>query len=276
MARYSEAQWDPARYSDGRPRSGVPFVREARAVVHHKTQTDGGTGWSLYGRTGSWPHFTVHFDTEVGARALVNSKGGVETNADGVIQIETVGWSGVDMDPATLGHLVKLLKWIATTHDIPWVWPNGRPRPAADGPRDPGGHNRNPWTWGFRGHFGHSQVPENTHWDPAYTDWEWWWLNAAFESMAVAALTALQRVDPMFNPPVPAVAAIATPSGYGVWLLTSDGGVFTAGDAPYLGGMNGSTHFVGRTAAKLERHGDGYVIVATSGERYVPDSPWAE
>jgi hypothetical protein len=26
---------------------------------------------------------------------------------------------------------------------------------------------------GTGGHYGHSQVPENTHWDPAYTDAEW-------------------------------------------------------------------------------------------------------
>jgi hypothetical protein len=31
------------------------------------------------------------------------------------------------------------------------------------------------------GHYSHSQVPENTHWDPAYTDDEWWQLHYWFD-----------------------------------------------------------------------------------------------
>ena len=37
-------------------------------------------------------------------------------------------------------------------------------------PGDPGGHNRSVANWNSKGgHYGHSQVPENIHWDPAYT-----------------------------------------------------------------------------------------------------------
>jgi len=55
------------------------------------------------------------------------------------------------------------------THGVPKVWPNGPPKPAKNG-RDPGGHNRNAQIWNMRGgHYGHSNVPVNTHWDPAYT-----------------------------------------------------------------------------------------------------------
>lgn len=39
--------------------------------------------------------------------------------------------------------------------------------------KDPDGHNRDAAIWeGELGYFGHSQVPENTHWDPAYSKLE--------------------------------------------------------------------------------------------------------
>lgn len=83
-------------------------------------------------------------------------------------------------------------------------------------------------------------------------------------------------VSPTFEPALfDIVDALGTPSGGGAWLLAGDGSIYTTGWAPYLGGMNPGTpngeHFVGRRAAKLEaRDGGGYIIVATSGERYVP------
>jgi hypothetical protein len=41
--------------------------------------------------------------------------------------------------------------------------------PAVNG-KDAGHHNRNPLIWSTRGgHYGHEHVPNNSHWDPAYT-----------------------------------------------------------------------------------------------------------
>lgn len=181
MALYREAVWD---YISGPAGSytGGPFK-----VVHHKTQGGSLSGArSAYRANRSDPHFTVHragvnqhVDTEAAARALRNAAGGVQTNRDSAIQIEVVGFSGVSADDATINHLVALLLWIEKTHGVPWVWPEGRPpldSKTGYGLRTP---YRNPGVWDHEGgHYGHSQVPENTHWDPAYTDREWWIINA--------------------------------------------------------------------------------------------------
>jgi hypothetical protein len=230
------------------------------------------------------PNFTVrpdrveqHYDTEVGGRAFVNARGGIETNSFGVVQIEIVGFSGVTMPGDTARRLIDLLHFLEDEHAIPWVWPNGRPRAAREVRPgvfvDPGGHNRSVAGWRTRGHFAHSQVPENHHWDTAYTDLEWFVLNQAMVPAATAAVLSTWKVQPMFQPAVPVVDALATPKGDGTWLLSADGAIFTTGAAPYLGGMNTEkmrAHFAGRTAARLERNAEGYRIVATSGEKYVP------
>lgn len=75
----------------------------------------------------------------------------------------------------------------------------------------------------------------------------------------------------VFNPPldlVDVVSSLKAPNG-GVWVLQKDGAIF-AFECEYKGGCNGKPYFVGRQAAKLEASGDGYVIVASSGERYGP------
>lgn len=179
MAWYPQAQRVPA------DRPGIRFSSPIRKVGHHKTVSNSENAKALY-RSGYWPNFTVgpsgvqqHITTARGGYAFKNLKGGVPTNAAGVTQIEIVGYPGVTMPEPTAWHLVALLKWLESAHPIPWVWPNGMPRQATEGGRDPGEHNRSVEGWRQAGHFGHSQVPENTHWDPAYTDVEWWWLNAA-------------------------------------------------------------------------------------------------
>lgn len=76
---------------------------------------------------------------------------------------------------------------------------------------------------------------------------------------------------PAFDPPVQLriVADLGAPTG-GVWILLEDGAIWTLGNAQYKGGTNGKDYFAGRKAARLEPSGDGYVIVATSGEKYGP------
>jgi hypothetical protein len=85
------------------------------------------------------------------------------------VQIEVVGFAGRPKDAVTLRSVARLCRWIEGEHGVVQQWPNGPPRPPING-NDPGAHNRNAANWVTQGgHYGHSQVPENTHWDPAYT-----------------------------------------------------------------------------------------------------------
>jgi hypothetical protein len=176
MPRCPFAQWEPIPdTSTGGPYASGPFK-----IVHHTTEGSSYEGAvAAYIDHNSPPHFTVdattiyqHIDTGEAARALRNPPGGVETNRDSAIQIEVVGFAGRPKNPQTLSNVARLCRWIEQTHNVPRVWPNGLPRPPRAG-RDPGGHNRDAATWnGVGGHYGHCHVPENTHWDPAYTELE--------------------------------------------------------------------------------------------------------
>jgi hypothetical protein len=172
MARYPNALWDPISGSSG-AYNADPFK-----IIHHTTEGDTYAGArAAYQADQSDPHFTVegekiyqHIDTSLAARALKNDPGGVETNRSSAVQIELVGYAGRPKDPAGLLSVARICRWIEETHSIPQAWPNGHPRPPLNG-HDPGGHNRDPYNWAHvGGHYGHSQVPENTHWDPAYTE----------------------------------------------------------------------------------------------------------
>ncbi len=171
MSRCPFATFDEISGPAG-PLAGGPFK-----VVHHTTEGSTYAGArSAYQAHKSDPHFTVagdeifqHIDTELAARALKNLRGGVETNRDSAVQIELVGFAGRPKDAATLRSVARLCRWLEAEHGIPQRWPNGRPRASTNG-HDPGGHNRNAIAWNTEsGHYGHSQVPENDHWDPGYT-----------------------------------------------------------------------------------------------------------
>ena len=171
MARCPFAVWRPISGSSG-PHVGGPFK-----IVHHTTEGSSAAGaMAAFRANRSDPHFTVdgttiyqHIDTAEGARALRNAPGGVQTNRDSAIQIELVGFAHLPKERNSLVNLARLCRWIEATHGVPNRWPSGPPRPARNG-RDPGGHNRNPQTWDSQsGHYGHCHVPENSHWDPAYT-----------------------------------------------------------------------------------------------------------
>jgi hypothetical protein len=181
MARCPFAVWMPITGPSG-PHIGGPFK-----IVHHTTE--GSTAQGAFGAfraNRSDPHFTVdaatiyqHVDTSMGARALRNNAGGVQTNRDGAIQIELVAFAHLPKDARAMANVARLCRWIEATHQIPLTWPAGPPKPARNG-RDPGGHNRNPAIWDAEsGHYGHCHVPENTHWDPGYTEDEVQFLMAA-------------------------------------------------------------------------------------------------
>lgn len=181
MARCPFAIWHPISGSSG-SNLGGPFK-----IVHHTTEGSSATGaFSAFAKNRSDPHFTVdattvyqHIDTDESARALRNDVGGVQTNRDSAVQIELVGFAHLAKDPAALTNLARLCRWIELTHEVPNVWPSGPPKPAKAG-KDPGGHNRDAMTWETEsGHFGHCHVPENTHWDPAYSTTEVQFLSEA-------------------------------------------------------------------------------------------------
>ena len=155
---------------------GGSYARPPNKVVWHKTQGSTAAGaFGVYASMLAAPHFTTdgsriyqHIDTNRSAYALRNVSGGVETNRDGAIQIEVVGFSGTD-NLAAVKNAKKVKDWIEKTHGIPSRWPGGRP------PREYVSHSgfRSVANWSQSGNFGHSQVPENHHWDPAWTDAEW-------------------------------------------------------------------------------------------------------
>ena len=174
MARCTFAIWRPISGSSG-AHVGGPFK-----IVHHTTEGSSAEGaMGAFRSNRSDPHFTVdavnvfqHIDTAEGARALRNQAGGVQTNRDSAVQIELVGFAHLPKDRRALTNLARLCRWIESTHGVPRTWPAGLPRPARNG-RDPGGHNRDPQIWDSQGgHYGHCHVPENTHWDPGYTEGE--------------------------------------------------------------------------------------------------------
>jgi hypothetical protein len=174
MARCPFAQWRPISGSCG------SFVGGPFRIIHHTTEGSSAVAaFQAFQVHRSDPHFTVddqhiyqHIDTTGAARALRNAQGGVETNRFSAIQIEVVGFAGRLKSRPTLENVAQLCRWIEQAHGIPQTWPAGFPRTAVNG-QDPGGHNRNPVTWATHGgHYGHSQVPENTHWDPGYTQQE--------------------------------------------------------------------------------------------------------
>ena len=63
-----------------------------------------------------------------------------------------------------------------------------------------------------------------------------------------------------------AIAAVApTPDGKGLWLVGSDGGVLTDGDAPYLGSMGGTRLTAPVVGMAATPDGRGYWLVAADG-----------
>jgi hypothetical protein len=75
----------------------------------------------------------------------------------------------------------------------------------------------------------------------------------------------------MYNPPLaiasPCVASLDCPTG-GAWTLHLNGRVHQWGSAKYHGDAFGQDYFKGREAAQLKHLGNGYSVVASSGEKY--------
>lgn len=168
---------------------------EVNAVVLHTTE---GRTVPSYGGGASAPNLTAspdlaakrllwyqHFDIETSSRALVNLRGGVETNTLNVVQVELVG----TCDPAThrrwgsaqhifwpeapvwaLRDLARFLAWMHINHGVPLTGPSRwLAYPASYGAS--GGQRMSGPAWeAFKGVCGHQHVPENDHGDPGALD----------------------------------------------------------------------------------------------------------
>ncbi|HEX2242581.1 MAG TPA: hypothetical protein VHK27_04900, partial [Gammaproteobacteria bacterium] len=177
---YPKANRTAAWYGNRYPGSAI----NPDKMVWHTTETNGRPG---YGSGASAPHLTFdpksldwwqHFSLDRSARALRNESGGIETNTDGVIQVEIIAYSDEtlaaqrghlavsDLSQAALRELGNFSAWLATNLDVPlridsgWVRRNYR---------NPSRMSYTQWR-SFTGHTGHNRVPENTHWDPAALD----------------------------------------------------------------------------------------------------------
>lgn len=201
MARCPFARWDEINGPVGEYLGG-PFK-----IVHHTTEgATYASARAAFAKSRSDPHFTVdgetiyqHIDTARAARSLRNAPGGVETNRDSAVQVEIVGFAGRPKPAAALATVAKLCRWIEAEHAVPQRWPNGFPRWSHSG-GDPGLHNRDAANWDTGGgHYGHSQVPENTHWDPGYTPSEVGVVTP--EALTVDALMAHATLTTGWTPP---------------------------------------------------------------------------
>lgn len=170
MSRCPFAIWQPVKYDAG-SYTGGPF-----RIVHHTTEGNTAKGNLAVFAKKHAPHFLVDhtgiwqlIDTLRAAPTMRNNENPPETNRLSAIQIEIVGFAGKPKNRATLANVAVLCRWIEAEHGVPRVWPNGYPVPAVEG-KDSNKHNRDAHTWSTQGgHYGHEHVPENIHWDPAYT-----------------------------------------------------------------------------------------------------------
>lgn len=173
--------WIPGMSRIEYPRaSHQPFRGGPVRVVLHKMQ--GGLAGTLatYPRTLAIPHFSwdypsrrriQHRPLNEMASALMNRPGGVETNADGAIQIEI---SGKSEDAAGISdeELVWYGEGLAELRqhvDFQLAAPVFKDVGDAAGVNASTRMSFAEWD-GFNGVCGHQHVPENDHWDPGALD----------------------------------------------------------------------------------------------------------
>ena len=170
MAKFPQAIWDPIiQWPTG------PMIDKINLkVVWHMTQ---GSSYprSTYVAGGGVPHFTIlttgviyqHYSSTDYSRALLNLPGGVTTNHDGAIQVEVVGFAGTPITVAQASAVRALSRWLGN-QGVPGRWMNGAPTKRKHDRHGQVKLSNVAWDNGS-GHCGHSDVPENNHWDPAMT-----------------------------------------------------------------------------------------------------------
>ncbi len=212
------------------------FLTGPRRGVLHTTEGGSATGaFGAYRTHNSWPHFTVgqggkvyqHVSLDKAARSLQNQSGGVETNRQGAIQIEVVGYASKPNWPlAQVGAMILLMRWIEATAGVKPVAPVFGDSKQY-GLRNPLEFTPSEWN-AFNGWCGHQHVPENSHWDPG--------------AIAIANLLPTEATMPDAPPPnidiqsppgfvAAGIAALCDSAGVctGYLILGTDGGVFGFG-----------------------------------------------
>lgn len=146
--------------------TGIGPLQGGRKIVWHTTE-----GYGLPAYSGSNPHFTLdpktgtlyqHQDVRQGARALQNLSGGVETNRQGAIQVELIGFASQSQSwtEEAYQHIADLARWIehycGVQRECSVSFPGNGQTAHMDATK---------WN-SYNGHCGHCNVPENAHWDP--------------------------------------------------------------------------------------------------------------
>mgnify|MGYP001561064535 CR=1 FL=1 len=177
VTRYTKAVWAPPGYD-----SLGAFTSGPLKAVWHRTQGATYVGaWATYRKKRVCPHFTIdtdgttyqHFDTSVASYSLANEPEGVQTNRDSAIQVEVVGFSGETMPDKQRNGVLRLMAWLEG-QGVPWRWPMGQPPKNSTTGYGKDTPYRDARVWDtVGGHYGHSNVPENEHWDPAWTGGDW-------------------------------------------------------------------------------------------------------
>lgn len=197
---------------------------EVNVVVLHTTE---GRTLPGYGGGGSAPNLTAvpdfaakklrwyqHFDIETSSRALVNLRGGAETNTNNVCQVELVGtcdpkthkkWMAAgqehiywpDAPDWALKSVARFLAWMHEEHGVPLSGPKEWPAyPSSYGKGNGARMSAAEWN-GFKGICGHLHVVENDHGDPGAIDF--------------AALLKYARADLDVDDDTPATTTPAKP-----------------------------------------------------------------
>jgi N-acetylmuramoyl-L-alanine amidase len=165
---------DFAERDDQGANDAGPFVGGPPRGVLHSTEGSTAAGArSAFVEFDSWPHFTItnenghvrtlqHLPIDRAARSLEHRGGTVETNRQGAIQIEIVGFAAhADAFPQSyLDGIARLMRWIEKnagvqrSTSVEFV-PPGQEQRLSDGD----------WLK-YDGWCGHQHVPNNEHEDP--------------------------------------------------------------------------------------------------------------
>lgn len=173
--------WYPAATVRRYRLDGGAMVGGPSRIVLHTTETAGVPRYGDPAGANSAPHFTVTPDGSVlqhhpisrAARALRNVAGGVQTNRQGLhnVQVEIVGWAknGSNLPAPQAAALRRLVAWARAETGA-----DARFRPISRGGNcygatSPCRMSAREWV-SFDGVCGHQEVPENTHWDPGAFD----------------------------------------------------------------------------------------------------------
>ncbi|MFD3574781.1 LysM peptidoglycan-binding domain-containing protein [Streptomyces sp. NPDC058644] len=172
---------------------GVIHTTEGRTVPGYRGGLDAPNFTALPDIKARKLRWYQHFDFDVSSRALVNMRGGVETNTLNAVQVELVGtcdernaktWGGKkvgvdylfwpDAPDWALAELAKFVRWAHDKHGLPMqssvTW-KAYKKGQVGGSYGANGVRLSAAAWTrYYGWLGHQHVPENSHGDPGNLD----------------------------------------------------------------------------------------------------------